>query len=216
MCENLEMLSGLHQDQMIAVLTTPALDQSEEAKRKRRSANSMRWNNKNKDKVHAYIKKYSSKPERVEYVKKTKKEKFAAMSPEEKEAFKARVRANWLKRNGFANEEEYSAELERRAEERRLANEAKMGATEEERKEKKRIKNRARYQSKTIEERRLIFKRQAEYGTPESREAKRERDRLKARERYHAMSPEDRQAMIKKQNDRVKAKKIKEQEQDGS
>lgn len=214
LCEGNPRYDGLTQDEILTLLTTSTKKSPEEIA-KLRSAASMRWNKKNKDKTYEYARKYFNKEERKAVVKQKRLEKLEA-NPHLRVLANERNHRTLLKKLGMATEEEYQAYLAAKKEERRIEREAKYGKTDDERRAIRRAKNRERYQSLPIEERRKIAKKQQKYGTDESRAAQRERQLEKAREKYYAMSPEDKKELFRKNNERARLRKQKAKDEDGS
>lgn len=118
-------------------------DQSEEAKKKRRSEASMRWNAKNKERTKEYQKVYLSKPEVAEKIKKENLKRYYNLSEEKLEARRESNR-KWIERQKelkFTDPEAYEAKAKLRKE-----------------------KQKARYDALTPEEKVALSERQRNYG----------------------------------------------------
>lgn len=71
---------------------------TQEEKRHARVQQQMRWNSRNKEKVLGYLKTYNEKPSRVEINKIKAAERFANLSPDQRQILYARQKA-WRDRN---------------------------------------------------------------------------------------------------------------------
>lgn len=133
-CDKTGKIEFKDQDELYHILTNPKVPKrTEEEVRKLKSAASMRWNAKNKDKTKEYGKKYSKKEE----VRIARNELYAAKTADQKAAIVERQRL--------------------RREARMLENPPKPKMTREEQRLKNNQRERNKYNALTMEERRELF-----------------------------------------------------------